>query len=240
VRAALAIAVLAALESLLSAVVADGMTVGERHDPDRELFGQGIANLGAAVMGGIPATAALARTAVNVRSGARTRLAAISHGLIVLAIVSLAAPLASAVPLAALAGILVVVAARMVESHALRTILRSTKSDAFILVLTMVVTVLFDLILAIEVGLVAAGILFIVRMSRMFSHRSHRAARRARPRPARRDADADAEQRLLRERVVAYRIDGPSSSAPPTASSTSCSRPAAASASSSCACGGCR
>jgi sulfate permease, SulP family len=209
VRAALAIAVLAALESLLSAVVADGMTVGERHEPDRELFGQGIANLGAAVMGGIPATAALARTAVNVRSGARTRLAAISHGLIVLAIVSLAAPLASAVPLAALAGILVVVAARMVESHALRTILRSTKSDAFILVLTMVVTILFDLILAIEVGLVAAGILFIVRMSRMFSIDPMRLL--GEPDPARHDSDADveAEQRLLRERVVAYRIDGP-------------------------------
>jgi sulfate permease, SulP family len=209
VRAALAIAVLAALESLLSAVVADGMTVGERHDPDRELFGQGIANLGAAVMGGIPATAALARTAVNVRSGARTRLAAISHGLIVLAIVSLAAPLASAVPLAALAGILVVVAARMVESHALRTILGSTKSDAFILVLTMVVTVLFDLILAIEVGLVAAGILFIVRMSRMLSIDPMQLL--GEPDPARHDSDADAEaeQRLLRERVVAYRIDGP-------------------------------
>jgi sulfate permease, SulP family len=209
VRAALAIAVLAALESLLSAVVADGMTVGERHDPDRELFGQGIANLGVAVVGGIPATAALARTAVNVRSGARTRLAAISHGLIVLAIVALAAPLASAVPLAALAGILVVVAARMVESHALRTILRSTKSDAFILVLTMVVTVLFDLILAIEVGLVAAGILFIVRMSRMLSIDPMQLL--GEPDPARHDSDADAEaeQRLLRERVVAYRIDGP-------------------------------
>jgi sulfate permease, SulP family len=209
VRAALAIAVLAALESLLSAVVADGMTVGERHDPDRELFGQGIANLGAAVMGGIPATAALARTAVNVRSGARTRLAAVSHGLIVLAIVSLAAPLASAVPLSALAGILVVVAARMVESHALRTILRSTKSDAFILVLTMVVTVLFDLILAIEVGLVAAGILFIVRMSRMLSIDPMQLLGESDPVRHDSDADAEAEQRLLRERVVAYRIDGP-------------------------------
>jgi sulfate permease, SulP family len=209
VRAALAIAVLAALESLLSAVVADGMTVGERHDPDRELFGQGLANLGAAVMGGIPATAALARTAVNVRSGARTRLAAISHGLIVLTIVSVAAPLASAVPLAALAGILAVVAARMVEAHAVRTILRSTKSDAFILVLTMVVTVLFDLILAIEVGLVAAGILFVVRMSRMFSIDPMRLL--GEPDAARHDSDADtaAEQRLLRERVVAYRVDGP-------------------------------
>jgi sulfate permease, SulP family len=209
VRAALAIAVLAALESLLSAVVADSMTVGERHDPDRELFGQGIANLGAAVMGGIPATAALARTAVNVRSGARTRLAAVVHGGTLLAIVLLAAPLAARVPLAALAGILVVVAARMIEAHALRTILRSTKSDAFVLVLTMAVTVLFDLILALEVGLVAAGVLFVVRMSRMF--RIDPLELSGPSEPPRHDAaaDADAERRLLREQVVAYRVDGP-------------------------------
>ncbi|MDF1521582.1 MAG: SulP family inorganic anion transporter, partial [Trueperaceae bacterium] len=209
IRAALAIAVLAALESLLSAVVADGMTVGERHDPDRELFGQGLANLGAAVMGGIPGTAALARTAVNVRSGARTRLAAVVHGLTLLAIVLVAAPLAARVPLAALAGILLVVAARMVEGHALRTILRSTKSDAFVLVLTMGVTVLFDLILALEVGLVAAGILFIVRVSRMFRIdplEMLEATEAPRLDPS---ADADAEQRLLREQVVAYRVDGP-------------------------------
>lgn len=209
VRAALAIAVLAALESLLSAVVADSMTVGERHDPDRELFGQGIANLGAALMGGIPATAALARTAVNVRSGARTRLAAIVHGLTLLAIVLLAAPYAARIPLAALAGILVVVAARMIETHALRTIARSTKSDAFVLGLTMMVTVFFDLILALEVGLVAAGVLFIVRMSRMF--RIDPLELSGVEDAPRHDlaADVDAERRLLRERVVAYRIDGP-------------------------------
>jgi SulP family sulfate permease len=209
VRAALAIAVLAALESLLSAVVADSMTVGERHDPDRELFGQGIANLGAAVMGGIPATAALARTAVNVRSGARTRLAAMVHGVTLLAIVLVAAPLAARVPLAALAGILIVVAARMIEAHALRTILRSTKSDAFVLVLTMVVTVLFDLILALEVGLVAAGVLFIVRMSRMFRIDPLELSGVADAPRHDLAEDADAERRLLREHVVAYRVDGP-------------------------------
>jgi sulfate permease, SulP family len=209
-RAALAIAVLAALESLLSAVVADSMTVGERHDPDRELFGQGLANVGAAVMGGIPATAALARTAVNVRSGARTRLAAAVHGLTLALIVLALAPLAARVPLAALAGILVMVAARMIESDAVRLILRSTKSDAFVLVLTFGVTVVFDLILAIEVGLVAAGILFIVRMSRMFSIDPQTLTGSPDDAP-RLDtaADASAEDRLRRERVVAYRIDGP-------------------------------
>lgn len=210
VRAALAVAVLAALESLLSAVVADSMTVGERHDPDRELFGQGVANLAASVMGGIPATAALARTAVNVRSGARTRLAAVVHGVGLMAIVLLAAPLAARVPLAALGGVLVVVAARMVEGNALRLILRSTKSDAFVLLLTMAVTVLFDLILAIEVGLVAAGVLFIVRMSRMFSI-SPEALLGSDDQAPRHDApgDVEAADRLRREQIVAYRIDGP-------------------------------
>jgi SulP family sulfate permease len=168
-RAALAIAVLAALESLLSAVVADGMTVGKKHDPDRELFGQGMGNIAAGIFGGLPATAALARTAVNVRSGGRTRLAAIIHGLVLLLIILFLAPLAARIPLAVLGGILMVVAVRMVEREAFRLIVRSTKSDTFVLLLTMLVTILFDLILAIEVGLVAAAILFIVRMSNMFT-----------------------------------------------------------------------
>lgn len=209
-RAALAVAVLAALESLLSAVVADSMTVGERHDPDRELFGQGVANLAVSVLGGIPATAALARTAVNVRSGARTRLAAVVHGLGLMAIAFLAAPLAAKVPLAALGGILLVVAARMIEGNALRLILRSTKSDAFVLLLTMVVTVLFDLILAIEVGLIAAGMLFIVRMSRMFSV-DPEALLGGEDSPPHHDSPSEvaAADRLRREQIVAFRIDGP-------------------------------
>jgi sulfate permease, SulP family len=167
-RAALIVAVLAALESLLSAVVADGMTVGERHDPDRELFGQGLANVASALVGGIPATAALARTAVNVRSGARTRLAAIVHGLTLAAIVIMAAPLAAHIPLATLAGILTAVAARMVERVELREITRATRSDAATMLLTLTVTVAFDLILAIEIGLILAGLLFVVRMARHF------------------------------------------------------------------------
>ncbi|HSJ27969.1 MAG TPA: SulP family inorganic anion transporter [Acidimicrobiia bacterium] len=207
-RAIVAVAVLAGLESLLSAVVADGMTVGERHDPDRELFGQGIANIASAAFGGMPATAALARTAVNVRSGARTRAAAMVHALVLLGIVLFLAPLAARIPLAALAGILMVVAVRMVEFDAMRAIVRSTRSDAFVLLLTLVVTVAFDLIVAIEVGMVAAGILFIGRMSRMFSvdvtplggdtavgHDSNEVV--------------EAEQALLSEHIVAYRIDGP-------------------------------
>jgi sulfate permease, SulP family len=207
-RAILAIAVLAGLESLLSAVVADGMTVAERHDPDRELFGQGIANIASAAFGGMPATGALARTAVNVRSGARTRAASMIHAVVLLIVVLFLSPLASQIPLAALAGILMVVAVRMVEFDAMRAIVRSTRSDAFVLVLTFAVTVVFDLIVAIEVGLVAAGILFIGRMSRLLSidvtplggegGSAHDTAE-----------VQEAEQELLSQHIVAYRVDGP-------------------------------
>lgn len=207
-RAILAIAVLAGLESLLSAVVADGMTVAERHDPDRELFGQGIANIASGLFGGMPATGALARTAVNVRSGARTRAASMVHALVLLVVVLFLAPLASQIPLAALAGILMVVAVRMVEFDAMKAIVRSTRSDAFVLLLTFVVTVVFDLIVAIEVGMIAAGVLFVGRMSRLL-------AIDVTPLGGAGDSSHDtrmaqeAEHELLSEHIVAYRVDGP-------------------------------
>ncbi|HEX4903765.1 MAG TPA: SulP family inorganic anion transporter, partial [Acidimicrobiales bacterium] len=208
VRAALVIAVLAALESLLSAVVADGMTVGERHDPDRELVGQGLANIGSALVGGIPATAALARTAVNVRSGARTRLAAASHGLVLAATVLALSPLVREVPLAALAGILAVVAARMVEVAEMREILRATRSDGATMVLTFGVTVAFDLILAIEVGVIVAGALFVTRMSRLLS--VDLAALDGDDGPRHEDAvAAEAERRVREQDLVVFRIAGP-------------------------------
>lgn len=207
-RAALVIAILAALESLLSAVVADGMTIGERHDPDRELVGQGLANLGSALVGGIPATAALARTAVNVRSGARTRLAAATHGVVLAAIVLALAPLVTRVPLAALAGILVVVAARMVEVGEMREILRATRSDAATLLLTLGVTVAFDLILAIEVGLIVAGALFVARMSKLLS--VDLAALDGELAPRHEAAEAvEAERQVRDQDLVVFRIAGP-------------------------------
>ncbi len=207
-RVSLAIAILAALESLLSAVVADGQTIEERHDPDRELLGQGLANVAVGFFGGMPATGALARTAVNVRSGAKTRIAAVTHGLVLLMILLFLAPLATRIPLAVLGGILMVVAVRMVESHAARTILRATRADAFVLVLTMGVTILFDLILAVEVGMIAAGFLFVVRMSRLFSVDPEMLAGAA---PAGHDSVAEmrAESDLGRENILAFRIEGP-------------------------------
>ncbi|UVJ41661.1 SulP family inorganic anion transporter [Arthrobacter sp. CJ23] len=161
---ALAVAALAAIESLLSARVAtglmgpDGRPTGP-YSPDRELTGQGLASIAAGFFGGMPATGAIARTAVNVRSGARTRVSAIVHAIVLLAIIYLAAGLVGRIPLAALGGILMVTAARMVSTRTISAILRSTRSDAAVFVITAIITVAFDLIIAIEIGLAAAAVL---------------------------------------------------------------------------------
>lgn len=200
---AVAVAVLAALESLLSATVADGMTVGQKHDPDRELFGQGLANLAAPLFGGVPATAAIARTAVNVRSGASSRLASLSHAAVLAVIVFAAAPLVSKIPLAALAGVLLATAIRMIEVGALRAMVRATRSDAVVLVLTAVATLVLDLVYAVIIGLVVAGALALravagqARMDQVDF------------RPDMPGEHSDEEHALLAEHIVAYRIDGP-------------------------------
>ncbi|CDO29225.1 SulP family inorganic anion transporter [Mycolicibacterium porcinum] len=155
--AALAIAALAAIESLLSARVAATMSPTGPYDPDRELVGQGLASVASGVFGGMPATGAIARTAVNVRSGARTRVAAIVHSLVLLGVVYLATGPVSTIPLAALAGVLMVTSFRMISAATIRKILRSTRSDALTFTLTAAVTVCFDLIEAVEIGVVVAA-----------------------------------------------------------------------------------
>ncbi|GAB4197125.1 MAG: SulP family inorganic anion transporter [Coleofasciculaceae cyanobacterium] len=165
INPALALAALGSIESLLSAVVADGMTVSEKHNSDRELIGQGLANIVVPFFGGIPATGAIARTAVNVRAGGKTRLSGVIHGVALAIIVLALAPLASKIPLAALAGILMVVSVRMIEWEAIGLLMRATYSDFAVMMLTWLVTICFDLVLAVEVGLIAAGALFIKRMS---------------------------------------------------------------------------
>ncbi|WP_454792945.1 SulP family inorganic anion transporter [Mycolicibacterium lutetiense] len=155
--AALAIAALAAIESLLSARVAATMSPTGPYDPDRELVGQGLASVASGVFGGMPATGAIARTAVNVRSGARTRVAAIVHSLVLLGVVYLATGPVSTIPLAALAGVLMVTSFRMISAATIRKILRSTRSDALTFALTAAVTVCFDLIEAVEIGVVVAA-----------------------------------------------------------------------------------
>lgn len=157
VGAALAIAALAAIESLLSARVAATMSPTGPYDPDRELVGQGLASVASGVFGGMPATGAIARTAVNVRSGARTRVSAIVHSLLLLGVVYLATGPVSAIPLSALAGVLMVTSFRMISAGTVRKILRSTRSDAVTFVLTALVTVCFDLIEAVEIGIVFAA-----------------------------------------------------------------------------------
>jgi sulfate permease, SulP family len=158
------IAVLAAIESLLSAVVADGM-IGGRHKPNLELVAQGVANVASPLFGGIPATGAIARTATNVKSGGRTPVAGMTHALTLLAIMMLFAPLAVYVPLCSLAAVLVVVAYSMAEIHTFRSLLRAPRSDALVLVVTFALTVIFDLTVAVETGLVLAAFLFIKRMA---------------------------------------------------------------------------
>jgi sulfate permease, SulP family len=196
---AFAVALLAAIESLLSAKVADGMADGRRHNPDRELVGQGMANICSPLFGGMPATGAIARTAVNVRAGARTRVAATVHSLALVVVVLIGSGLVERIPLAALAGVLLVTAVRMVEVHNVRSILRSTRSDALVFAVTALATVVFDLILAVEIGVAAAAVLALRSVARTTALTET---------PMDAEVDSEDERRLLREHIVAYRIDG--------------------------------
>lgn len=163
---ALTIALLGAIESLLSARVADSQ-IDDRHDPNQELMAQGIANVVAPLFGGFAATGAIARTATNIRSGGRTPVAGMLHGLVLLAVVLALAPLASHIPLATLSAIVVVVSVNMGEWHAFgwRELTRYSVQYRAILLGTFIVTVVFDLTLAVELGMVLASLFFIYRMS---------------------------------------------------------------------------
>lgn len=164
VQPALTIAVLGAIESLLSATVADGVT-GRRHDSNQELIGQGIANLCSPLFGGIPATGAIARTMTNINNGGRTPVAGIVHAAVLLLIFLVFMPLAQYIPMACLAGVLVVVSYNMSGWRTFRELLANPKSDVAVLLITFLLTVLFDLTIAIEVGLVIACLLFMRRMA---------------------------------------------------------------------------
>ncbi|ADG74937.1 sulphate transporter [Cellulomonas flavigena DSM 20109] len=202
--AALAVAALAALESLLSARVADGMAddIG-RTRPNRELVGQGVANVASGLCGGLPATGAIARTAVNVRAGARTRVAALTHALVLTAIVYLAAPLVGRIPLSALAGVLLVTSARMVDLPTARAICRSGRSGALVFGVTLAVTVVFDLVMAVEVGVAVAAVLALRAVARSSGLHREPLAEESGDR-----LTADDEHALLHEHIAVYRIDG--------------------------------
>lgn len=164
IRPAFTIALLGAIESLLCAVVADGM-IDDRHDSNTELMAQGIANVGSAFFGGLPATGAIARTATNVRSGARTPVAGIVHALTLLGVILLAAPLARFIPLATLSAVLVNVALNMGEWHNFTRLTRWPRSDTAVFLATFSLTVVFDITIAVEVGMVLAAFLFIRRIA---------------------------------------------------------------------------
>lgn len=195
------VAFLASLESLLSARVADGMGDGPPHDPDRELFGQGLANVASGLCGGMPATGAIARTAVNARAGASTRVAALTHALVLAVIVIAASGAIGQIPLVALAGVLIVTGYRMVERHNVRAVLTSTRGDALVFLLTAVCTISFDLITAVEAGLALAALLALSHMART--------AQAVPEGLAALEIDAETEHQLLSAHVLAYRLDGP-------------------------------
>jgi len=161
---ALAIAILGAIESLLSAVVADGLS-GDRHDSNTELVAQGVANLVCPFFGGLPATGAIARTSANISNGGKTPIAGLVHALTMLCIILLAARWAGYIPMPAMAAVLIVVALRMGEWHELARLARFPRSDALVLLATFGLTVIFDLVVAVQVGMVLAAFLFIRRVS---------------------------------------------------------------------------
>ncbi|HKQ19146.1 MAG TPA: SulP family inorganic anion transporter [Candidatus Eisenbacteria bacterium] len=161
---AVTVAMLGAIESLMSAVVADKMS-GDRHNPNVELFAQGVANIASPLVGGLPATGAIARTATNIRSGARTPISGILHAATLLVILVAAAPLARFVPLAALSAILLITAYNMGDWEEIPEILRLSKGDISVWLITFALTVFADLTLAVEVGMILAGLLFIRKIA---------------------------------------------------------------------------
>jgi SulP family sulfate permease len=194
--AAFTIAVLGAIESLLSAVVADGMT-GRKHDPDAELMAQGTGNLAAPFFGGFAATGAIARTATNVRAGGRSPLAALFHALVVLVAVVSLAPVLGRLPMAALAALLLLVAWNMAELRHFAHIVRvAPRSDVAVLLTCFTLTVLFDMVVAVSVGVVMAALLFMKRMAEVSTVRLV-------------DEHPFAIDRPLPKGVVVYEIAGP-------------------------------
>lgn len=165
---AFTIALLGGIESLLSASVADSM-IGGKHRPNSELIGQGVANMVSALLGGIPATGAIARTATNVKNGGRTPIAGMVHAVVLLLIMLVAAPIAKLIPLSCLAGVLIVVAYNMSEFRDFIAIFNSNKYDRIVLVTVFLLTIIFDLVIAIQIGVILAFFLFVRKISKMTS-----------------------------------------------------------------------
>ena len=207
VSPAITIAILGAIESLLSATVADGV-IGDRHDSNTELIAQGVANLASHIFGGIPATGAIARTMTNINNGGRTPVAGIVHAAVLLLIFLFLMPLAQYIPMACLAGVLVIVSYNMSGWRSFASIMKNPKSDVIVLCVTFLLTVIFDLTIAIEVGLICACLLFMRRMAettdvKVISDEIN---------PAEEQSDfqlGDLEHLTIPEGVEVYEINGP-------------------------------
>ncbi|MED1739255.1 solute carrier family 23 protein [Bacillus swezeyi] len=198
---ALAIAMLGGVESLLSAMVADNMK-GTRHDSNKELVGQGIANMAAPLFGGIPATGAIARTATNIKTGAASPVSGVVHGLFVLLVLLLFAPYASLIPLASMAPILMIVAWNMSERKEFVNILKIKNSDSVVLVVTFLLTVWQDLVFGVAAGILLAIITFIARMSQSFRIKKDASESII-------QAAASAEEKKFHRSVSIYTVEGP-------------------------------
>ncbi len=203
---ALAIAFLAGVESLLSAVIADGMT-GRRHKSNVELCGQGLANIASMFFGGIPATGAIARTAINVKTGAQTPLAGMVHALTILLVITFFSSLVSLIPIPALSAMLMIVAWNMSELHHFRRLFKAPIGDVFILLTAFFLTVLIDLTVAVEVGMVLAAFLFLKRMSTM-SKVALVEMTKEEELPEKQDIDAIFRKDVPAQ-VEVYEVDGP-------------------------------
>lgn len=203
--AAFTIAILGAIESLLSATVADGVT-GDKHNSNTELIAQGAANIIAPIFGGIPATGAIARTMTNINNGGRTPVAGIIHAIVLLLILLFLGPLTKHIPMACLAGVLIIVSYNMSEWRTFRSLLKNSKSEVTVLVATFSLTVIFDLTIAIEIGLLLAMVLFMKRMSE---------ATKVSVIKDELDLAAESESRKEEEKLIlpkgveVYEIDGP-------------------------------
>ncbi len=202
---AMTIAVLGAIESLLSATAADGVT-GDHHDSNQELIGQGIANLCTPLFGGIPATGAIARTMTNINNGGRTPIAGIVHAVVLLLIFLVLMPLAKYIPMACLAGVLVIVAYNMSGWRTFRELMKNPKSDITVLLITFLLTVIFDLTIAIEVGLVIACLLF---MKRMAESTQIKVITEEIDPNTESDVETHEEHLIIPENVEVYEINGP-------------------------------
>lgn len=200
---AFTIAILAGIESLLSCVVADGM-IGKKHDSNQELIGQGVANIVSALLGGIPATGAIARTAANVKNGGRTPIAGMVHAIVLFVIMLVAMPLASLIPMTTLSAILIVVAYNMSEWRAFKRILKAPKSDVAVLLITFFLTIIFDLVIAIEFGMIIAMFLFMKHMADSTSSSSFTAVLKE-------DTDCDDHEKIddLNKRITVFKLTGP-------------------------------